>query len=231
MSMPHLRPLTLLILLLSPLAASAAAAQDRVLDRGTLSIMQGDRVVGYEEFVVHRGRRSGATDGYTISSTARYPADRPTRSITAVVELGPDSLPAATALEAEDGELQRVLMVFAPRRVTVRRKTRGGESAREFPGGGTHLILCDSLFGYHAIAPGSRGEPVRSITLRGGERSPADVTDHGVEPTPVGTEQLPLRRIGIAVEGRTRYLWYDQAGRLIKLAIPHRGLTALRTTP
>jgi hypothetical protein len=227
--MPHLRPLALSILLLSPHAASVAAAQGRVLDRGILSIMEGDRVVGVEEFVLQRGRRSGALDGFTISSTAKYPADRPTRTLTAVVELLPDSLPAATALEAEDGELQRVLIVFAPRRVTVRRKTHTGESAREFPGGGTHLIFCDSLFGYHAIAPSIGGEPVRSITLRGGQRSPAEVRDHGVEPTPVRDAEPALRHISVAVDGQTRHLWYDEGGRLIKLTIPDRGLTALRS--
>ena len=80
-----------LLAVVSPLASSLTAQQ--IIDRGTLVIMQQGQLVGQEEFVVERGRRSGAPDGFTIASVVVYPAEQPTRRLTTVVEFGPDSQP------------------------------------------------------------------------------------------------------------------------------------------
>ena len=152
-----------LLALVSPLATALTAQQ--VLDRGTLVIMQQGRLVGQEEFVVERGRRSGAPDGFTIASVVSYPAEQPTRRLTSVVEFGPDSQPAATLVEAQDGELRRVLIRLGPRRVTVRLVTPSGEAAREYPSAQRHLVLDDSLFAPHAVAlplPPGAGPPLSS---------------------------------------------------------------------
>jgi hypothetical protein len=216
------------LLTLTAALAGAAAAQ-QVVDRGTLLIMQGGRLVGQEEFVVERGRRSGAPDGFTIASVVAYPAERPTRRLTAVVEFGPDSQPAATLVEAEDGELRRVLIRLGPRRVTVRVVTPSGEAAREYPSAPRHLVLDDSLFAAHAVELPVPPGTVRSITLREGGRGTADVSDHGSDRTSVGTAQRTLHHISVTMGGERRDLWYDERGRLVKLAIPSRGLTALRS--
>jgi hypothetical protein len=137
---------------LSSLAADAAEGQ-QTLDRGTLVIVQGEHVVGREEFLLRSGRRSGSPDGFTLSSTVSYPADRPRRTLTTVVEFLPDSQPVASILELQNGAQERVFMVIGPRRVTVRLKTSAGESAREYPAGGWVLLADDSVFAYHALPP------------------------------------------------------------------------------
>jgi len=212
---------------LSSLAAGAAVGQ-QTLDRGTLVIIQGDRVVGREEFLLRSGRRSGSPDGFTLSSTVSYPADRPLRTLTAVVEFLPDSQPVASILELQNGEQERVLMVIGPRRVTVRLKTPAGESAREYPAGGSVLLADDSVFAYHALPPSLSHPEARGMTLRGARHGGAEVTDHGAEPTDVGPDQRTLWHVSVTLAGATRHLWYDEQGRLIKLSIPSRDLVVLR---
>jgi hypothetical protein len=207
---------------------SAPGARAQVVDSGALSIMQGEREIGREEFTLERGRRSGSPDGFTLTTTVGYPANSPSRKLSAVVEFLPDSQPAATILEATDGQLQRALMVIAPRRVTVRLKTSTGESAREYPGGGTVLLTCDSLFGHYAMAPRPSGEPVRALTLLGGRRSDAALVDHGVERTTVAGAERSLRHWSIVVAGAERHLWYDERGRLMMIRIPSLGIVVLR---
>ena len=215
-----------LLALVAPLATALTAQQ--VIDRGTLVIMQQGRLVGQEEFVVERGRRSGAPDGFTIASVVSYPAQQPTRRLTSVVEFGPDSQPAATLVEAEDGDLRRVLIRLGPRRVTVRVVTPSEEAAREYPSAQRHLVLDDSLFAPHAVALPLLPGAVRAITLREGGRATAEVADHGSDRTSVGTTHRTLHHLSMTVEGERRDLWYDERGRLIKVAIPSRDLTVLR---
>ena len=216
------------LLACAPVLTETLAAQ-HVVDRGTLLITQQGELVGREDFVVERGRRSGAPDGFTIASVVSYPAERPTRRLTSVLEFGPDSQPAATRVDAEDGELRRVLIRLGPRRVTVRVVTPTGEAAREYPSAPRHLVLDDSLFAPHAVALPAPAGPVHSITLREGIRGSAEVTDHGSDATAVGATQRTLHHVSVTAGGERRDLWYDELGRLVKLAIPGRGLTAVRS--
>ena len=208
--------------------ASAPGAAAQVIDSGELSIMRDGREIGREQFTLALGRRSGSPDGLTLTTTVAYPANRPGRKLSAVVEFLPDSQPAATILEATDGELQRAIMVIAPRRVTVRLKTSSGESAREYPGGGTVLLICDSLFAYHAVAPRPAGNPIRGITLRGGRLSQATLVDHGLEQATVAGTTRSLRHWSSAAEGSQRHLWYDDRGRLVMITVPALGIVVLR---
>ncbi|NIM50122.1 MAG: hypothetical protein GTN62_07270 [Gemmatimonadales bacterium] len=219
---------TVLLVAASLLWPGSAATAQRVIDRGALIIMDGTRVIGREEFVVRQGRGPGAADGFTVSGTASYPAEQPTRTLVGVVEFGPDSQPAAARFDAEDGGLQRVLVRFGRRRVTVRIATRSGESTREFPGAPRHLVLDDSLFGYHALSPAGPPGPVRSISPRQGRRTTAQLADHGMDRTMVGRVERVLRHLTVRTGNETRHLWYDDRGRLTKLAIPSRRLVAVR---
>ena len=213
---------------LSSLAAGTAVGQE-TLDRGTLVIIQGDRVVGREKFLLRSGRRSGSPDGFTLSSSVSYPAERPLRTFTAVVEFLPDSQPVASILELQNGDQERVLMVIGPRRVTVRLKTAAGESAREYPAGGSVLLADDSVFAYHALPPNLSQPAARGMTLRGARRGEAELTDHGTEPTDVGPNTRALWHLSVTLGGVTRHLWYDDRGRLVKLSIPSKDLVVLRT--
>ncbi len=113
--------------------------------------------------------------------------------------------------------------------MTVRLVTPAGETAREYPSAPPHLLLDDSLFAPHAVALPLAPGTVRAITLRGGTRGTADLADHGLERTAVGTTQRSLHHFSVTVDGERRDLWYDDRGRLWKVAIPSRSVIALRS--
>ncbi len=206
-----------------------SVAQQRELDRGVLLITRGAETIGREEFVLLRGS-SGATglSGFTVTSTVFYPADRPQTSVDATVEFGADSVPTMSRYEVGNGEVIRVVMGLGARRITVRTITRGGESAREYPARERHLVMDDSVFGTHAVAPGVASRASRRVTLSGVRGDALQIADRGIETTTVGSARMDLRHVTVSSPAETRHLWYDDNGRLMKLVIPGRNLTAIR---
>jgi hypothetical protein len=112
--------------------------------------------------------------------------------------------------------------------MTVRIATPRGESAREFPGGASHVALDDSIFGYHGLLGAHRPGPARAFSSRGERGSDVHVTDHGLEPTTIQRTPQTLRHLSVRGPSQTRHLWYDDRGRLRKIEIPARQLTILR---
>lgn len=224
-------PAVTVALLITGIVAEATglAAQQRELDRGVLLITHNAETVGREEFVLLRGS-SGAPgmSGFTVTSTVYYPADRPETSVNAAVEFGADSVPTMSRYEVGNGDVVRVVMGLGARRITVRTLTRGGESAREYPARERHLVMDDSVFGIHAIAPGAASRESRSVTLSGVRGETLQIVDRGMETTTVGPARVVLRHVTVGSPTETRHLWYDEVGRLMKLVIPGRNLTAIR---
>lgn len=216
---------------IAPITAMIVAhpsSQGRVLDSGTLLVLEGSRLVGREEFVLRSGRGSGASTGFTVSSTIIYPPDYPRQRVVVVVEFEPDSQPAAARFEVQGGSPRTVLYRLASRRMTVRIATPQGESAREFPGGVAHLALDDSVFGYHALLGSHRAGPVQTFSSRGDRGVNARIADHGTEPTTIDGVERTLRHLSIRSPSETRHLWFDDRGRLLKIEIPDRSLTVVR---
>jgi len=201
----------------------AQGPQNPVLDAGTFVISRGGVVVGREEFTVRRGR-SSAPDGFTITTTARYSVPRP-NTLAPVVELGPDSLPVQVQFDVSGDNQARVYARLGQRRTTLRVVRPSGESAREFPSDGRTLVVDDSVFALYAIrpAPGT----LQLLAPRSGQRTPAELVS-------LGTEQTTLQGVGRQLEhwvlrgGDERHLWYDEAGRLMRVEIPSLSLSAER---
>jgi hypothetical protein len=217
--------LALVTMATMPLVSTPLRSQDR----GVLILKRGSETIGREEFVVRRGRGSGALAGFTVVSTAWYPAERPERSLESVVEVGPDSSPTAVRLEAGNGDPKRVLIALGRDRVTVRSLTSAGESAREYPATQRHVLVDDSLFAPHVFPPKGIDGEARTLSLGGGRGAPARIVDHGTVTTTVGTSTLTLRHVSILSPQIERHLWYDERGRLIKVEDPRLGLTVIRS--
>lgn len=219
-------PLCLAALSATLLAAPAVGAQ-QVVDEGALVIMRDGTVIGREEFVVRRGRPGGA-DGYTVTTTAFYPAERPSRTIRVAMTLDPDSQPSTAQFELADGRRETILMSLGPRRVITRFRTEAGESARESPGAERLLLTLDSVHAIYAIPPGHGTGPVRVISPRVARATAARVTDHGTVATEPGGPTRPLQHLSIETIDQVVHLWYDQNGRLVQVTIPASNIRAVR---
>jgi hypothetical protein len=207
--------------------AAGRPLQAQVVDAGTLFISSGNEIVGREEFTVRRGQRAGP--GFTITTTAWYPPTRAQRTVSVELELGPDSLPAAFQFQISGADPFRLFGILGTRRVTVRLVRPGREAARELPGAARHVVTDDSVFALQALLPRTGGPDFTAFTPRQDRRAAAQVTGGAEERTPVAGVWRTLQRVTLRLNGRERHLWYDPAGRLMKVEDSTLGLVAERT--
>jgi hypothetical protein len=202
-------------------------AQTQTIDRGVLLVLRDGEVVGREEFAVRRGTTSATTAGFTVASTALYPADRPDRSLVSVVELGADSFPNAVRFEVGNGDILRVAVGVGPRRITVRRGTATSESAREYPARERPIVLDDSVFAPLAVRPPA-GRTGRRLSLHGALGDPLEIVDRGIESTLVDAASVSLQRLSLRFAGESVEAWYDDSGKLMKVDWPNRRIQVIR---
>jgi hypothetical protein len=210
------------------LAAAPLQGQQGPVDRGVLLIMRGGEVIGREEFAVHVGATTATGPGYTVASTALYPAYRPEQSLTSVVEFSADSFPIVARLEVGDGLPLRVMIGIGPRRITVRRGSATTESAREYPARERLMIVDDSVFAPLAVRPPASAAPRRALALDGTLGESVAVRHRGAGDTRIGERTLRLDAFVITIGSETVTAWYDSDGRLQKVEWPQRGVTVVR---
>jgi hypothetical protein len=211
-----------------PLVTDPGAAQGRILDRAVFVITRGSEVVGREEFVIRQGRAAGQGDGYTISAQAFYPDDRTTPTMVSTIQCGPDSQPTAARLDADTDDRPSVFVSINSRRITVRKVTPSGESARQFPAVDRTLLLDDLLISPYALLPSSREGSLTTIDPRSGDREVVALVDLGLEVTTVHGASVSLRHFTLGNGSSAKHLWFDELGRLIKVTIGSLQLTATR---
>ncbi len=225
--MVRLRNLLSLLLLGAAPGVRAEVSVQQIVDEGAFAIFRDGTVIGREEFTIRRGR-PGAADGLTVTTTAYYPAERPTRTIMAAVALAPDSQAATAQFELLDGRRETILVSLGSRRVIVRVRTDAGESAREFPGADRRLVAHDSVYSIYAIPPGGAPGPLRLVSAHLGSRATATLIRHGTTTTDIGGTARSLLQVTLDAGDATVHLWYDANGRLLKVEVPAQRLTAVR---
>ena len=144
-----LRAAALLLLLAHQASPALAQAGGPI----TLTVTQGGKEIGREDFSLTQGRGRG-TAGTTLSATARYPASSPTTRLTAVLERTAEFAIAKFQLDVESpGGTTVILAAGSGARLVVRTVATGSESGRELPGGPDVVLLDDEVHSlYSAVA-------------------------------------------------------------------------------
>ncbi len=212
----------------------ALLALQAPLDEGTLLVRQDTAEIGREAFRLSAAPGGAGGAGWTLVSAVRYDRTRPIVVLNPILQLGPDSAPASLEYTVADPrEPLRILGQLARARFTVRLLGRRTERAREFPAAGRVVVLDDSVFALYLFAGWQAGPgavPVTAIFPRGGRREPLVVQDLGVEATTLNRGAASLRHVSVTGgANQLVHLWLDRAGRLLKVEIPSRHLTAERT--
>ena len=180
-----------------------------------LSIQQGGKEIGREEYSVRPGVRSGAS---VITAHARYPATSPTLEIGAIQERAADGTIAKFELDVQAPEGNVVILAAGSgARLIVRSVSKGSEAGRELPGGRDLVLLDDRAFSlYLAIADVATpaGARVTALYPRGGRRA-----------TIVARRESGADGTTIQLSGDvTGTLIVDAAGRLQRLELPGPGI-------
>lgn len=202
------------------------------LDEGTLIVRQDTVEIAREAFRLTPARSGG---GWTLASTVRFDRTRPAVVLDPIVELGPDSNPTSLEYTVADARAPlKILGQLARGRFMVRLLGRRTERAREFAAPLPAAVLDDSVYVLYlpvAWLGGARAGPIPVTALfpRAGRREHLSVLDLGVEATTLNRDPASLRHI-TATGGANRlvHVWVGADGRLAKVEIPSRRLTAER---
>ena len=225
-----MKPLTL-VTLVSAVIATPLPAQVATLDEGSFTITVSGERVGREDF---RIRSTPGTNGPEVVATASVAyANR-----RVLPQLSADSagVPVRYVVEVKEGSTsnERVDGVVGRGRASARVKNSRGESANEFVVSQGAIVIDDDVFHqYYFITRRERPTgPVSVIVPRRNTQVTMRVADAGSEKLSIGGTQIDARHYTIADPGGAdREVWADASGRLLKVAIPSRGIVALRDDP
>ena len=122
----------------------------------------------------------------------------------------------------------RVAVTTGQRRITVRVASSAGETAREYPGGAQAVVADERVLSLYALLAHVDPGPVTVYGPPPGGRRAGTVEEAGTEPAPDAGS--PLRRLTLRSGEDIVRVWLDDGGRLIRVEIPSRSLTAERVT-
>jgi hypothetical protein len=203
------------------------------VDEGVLVVRVDTVEVARESFRLTHGRLSRGDPGWTLATTIRYDRARPVVVLAPILEVNSDTMPATLQYDVADPrQPSRILGELGRGRFTVRLVARATERAREFPTGQRAVVLDDSVFALYAFAAwraSSAPSTLTAIFPRGLRRETVQIRDLGLASTTLNRDPARLRHITLGAEGPGAVqLWLDENGRLMKVEIPARHLTAER---
>jgi len=225
-----MKPLTL-VALAGAIIASPLSAQVATLDEGSFTITVSGERVGREDF---RIRSTPGAAGPEIVATANVSYS--TRRVLAQMRADSAGVPSRYVVEVKEGQSteERVDGSVFRGRVSARLKTSRGESANEIVASPGALVIDDDVFHqyYFITRRKSPSGPVSVIVPRRNTQVTMRVADAGTEKLTIGGSTLDARRFTVSDPGGAdREVWADATGRLLKVAIPSKGIMALRDDP
>jgi hypothetical protein len=202
------------------------------LDEGTLVVRRDTQEVARETFRLLERRRADSAAGWVLETVTRWGGGR-SLLLSPVIELAPDSEPAAFAMDlSEDGTTLRITGQRGHGRYTLRYIAPGLERARELPQRLPSLLIVDSAFAPYLFAAWRAGpapRSVRAIYPRAPTLAQLTLTDLGLGATTLNRDPATLRHVLLrgGPDGPV-HVWLDADGRLMKVELPEQRLRAER---
>jgi len=225
-----MKPLTLVVCA-ATVFSTPLASQVSTLDEGSFTIAINGERVGREDF---RIRSTPGSNGPEVVATASV--SYAGRRVLPQMRGDSTGAPFAYVVEVKDGSTitERVDGGVGRGRVSARVKNSRGESANEFVVSPGAFVIDDEVFHqYYFIT--RRASPTGSVSVivpRRNTQVTMRVSEAGTEKLTIGSTTLDARRFNIADPGGAdRVVWADASGRLLKVAIPSKGVVALRDDP
>jgi hypothetical protein len=224
-----MKSLTLLAFTATAIARTLPA-QVATLDEGSFTITVNGERVGREDF---RIRTTPGSNGPDVVATASVSyADR---RILPQMRADSSGSPSqyVVQVKAGPGVDESVTGIVGRGRVSASVKNARGESANEFVVTQGALVIDDDVFHqYYFLTRRKTLGSVSVIVPRRNTQVTMRVSDAGADKVTIGGTTLDARHYTIADPGGAdREVWADASGRLLKVAIPSRGVVALRDDP
>ena len=214
-----------LTLLTAALPMPGAAAQGPPFDEGTFVVTRHGATVGKEAFRIVRS--SGRGQLYTSTAQCAF-GDR---RISPALSADSTGVPLLYRVEVKNGGdvEERLQATGRPGRLHAVLQTRTGESSKEYVVAAGALILDDDVFHQHFFVPlARRGGAVTVVVPRRNSQVTARVEEAGSDKVRIDGKEVTAVHWVVTLPDGARDLWFDDAGRLLKVAVPAHGLIALR---
>ena len=225
-----MKPLTLVLCALTAIT-NPLSSQVATLDEGSFTITTNGERVGREDF---RIRSTPGPSGSEVVATASV--SYANRRVLPQMRGDSAGVPFAYVVEVKQGSAvsERVDGTVGRGRVSARVKNSRGESANEFVVSQGALVIDDDVFHQYYFMT-RRTPPTGSVSVivpRRNTQVTMRIADGGTEKVTIGGTTLDARRFDISDPGGAdRVVWADASGRLLKVAIPSKGVVALRDDP
>jgi hypothetical protein len=207
------------------LPARPVSPQGAPFDEGAFVVTRNGAVIGKEAF---RILRSGGKDQlYTSTAQCAFGEKR----ISPALSADRAGVPLLYRVEVKNGgEVEERLQATGrPGRLHAVLQTRTGESSKEYVVANGAVILDDDVFHQHFFVPlARRSGAVIVVVPRRNSQVVGRLEDRGSDKIQVDGKEVTAVHFVITLPDGARDLWFDEGGRLLKVALPARGLIALR---
>jgi hypothetical protein len=222
-----MRRLISTLLVLAPLThwTRPAVAQGAPFDEGSFVVTQNGTVIGKEAFRILKS--AGKDQLYTSTAQCAF-GDRRIFPALSADRVG---VPLLYRVEVKNGsEVEERLQASGrPGRLHAVLRTPTGESSKEYVIGAGAVILDDDVFHQHFFLPlARRSGDVAVIVPRRNRQVNGRLEDRGHDKIKVDGREVLAVHLVVTLPDGARDLWFDDGGRLLKVAMPARGLIALR---
>ncbi|MGH7483558.1 MAG: hypothetical protein ACRELV_15530 [Longimicrobiales bacterium] len=207
---------------------TGASAQTRVLDDGAFRLVIDGREVGRETFAI---RQSGTGNSAVVLAQGRVTLDR--RQLESELELSGALRPAAYQVELEGAEDRRITGQIAGGRFSAKILSPGGEMMREYLTSDGAILVDDGVAHHYyfiarAFQDGHRTVPL--IVPQQNRQVSATIRGAGGESVEVGGSSVQAQHLVVQpAGGDVRHVWVDDQARVLRVEIPARDYTAIRT--
>jgi hypothetical protein len=219
--------------LIALVVPAPAAAQTVQVDEGTFRLLVGGREVGVETFSI---RRNGeGADAVVIAQGRVVLNDNGGSEVIANVQVAGAGLrPVAYDLELRGADARRIRGSVTGSRASARTLSPTGETMREYLVTDGAVILDEGVahhyyFMAQRAATGATRTPI--MVPRESRQLVVTMAMGGEESVSAGGTTTRARRLTVELAGGdTRHVWIDAQGRVLRVEIPGRNYTAVRTT-
>jgi hypothetical protein len=222
---------TAFVLAFSLPLGSVRAQSSAVVDEGTFMVTRNGAPFGRESFRIVRAPAPG---GQIFRATG----DCALGDTFVRTNLGTDSagvpVSYATELRQRDQIVERLEGRGRPGRFSVLVQTKSGEAAREYLLNKGALLIDDDVFHQFYFVPiaAAKREQLIVIAPRAAQQGQFRLVERPNETVDIAGRSISSRHFALTGNGgSSREVWVDEKGRLLKVAIPDKGLVALRDDP
>ena len=211
--------------------ATPALAQVSTVDEGSFTVTQNGVQIGREEFRIRRTPTGETSVNYVASATVSFGGrqlspDLRTDTRGGLLAYRVEVRAGAETQERLKGALDRGLF-------TAVVSTPRGEAAREYVVSDGAVILDDDVFHqYYFIARQGERSSVAAVIPRRNVQVGMRLTNRGRASVTLGGRAVSATHFVLSEpNGATREVWADDEGRILKVAVPARGVVAERDEP